>query len=93
MTKKLAEYVGDMILIRSIPIKEEHPVFVKLIAVDDGGIWIESQDATESFMRQVKRTSLPKTLVYFLPYAQIAWIMGTEDYPSMSEKSLGLSPP
>jgi hypothetical protein len=90
MAKKLTDYVGDTILIRSIPINEEHPVFVKLVAVDDGGIWIESQDATEHLLQQFKRTSAPKTAIWFLPFAQIAWILGTEDYPSMSEKSLGL---
>jgi hypothetical protein len=90
MAKKLADYVGDTILIRSLPVNEDHPVMVKLIAVEDGGIWIESQDVTEHWMRELKITSFPRTPVWFLPYAQIAWILGAEDYPSMSEKALGL---
>jgi len=87
---KLNDYVGQTILIRSIPIKENGPAAVKLVAVDDGGIWIESQDATDHWLAFVKLTSAPRTPVWFLPYGQIAWILGSEDYPALSEKSLGL---
>jgi hypothetical protein len=90
MTKRLDEYVGETIIIRSIPVNEQHPASVKLLAVDTGGIWIESQDITEHWLAQFKQTTMPKTFVWYLPYAQISWILGTEDYPSISEKSLGL---
>ncbi len=93
MAKKLEDYVGNTILIRSIPINEQYPAMVKLVAVDNGGIWIESQDATEHFLQQFKLTSAPKTPIWFLPFSQISWILGSEDYPSMSEKSLGLFVP
>jgi hypothetical protein len=88
MAKKLADYVGERILIRSIPIKEKQAVVVKLVAIDEGGIWIEWQDATEQWLTKAKRTSLERTPVYFLPYARIEWILGVEDYPSFSDKSL-----
>lgn len=87
---KLIDYVGHTILIRSIPVNEERPAVVKLIDVDSGGIWVESQDATEHWLTELKKTSSPKTLVWFLPYAQISWILGSEDYPALSEKALGL---
>jgi hypothetical protein len=89
MAKKLVDYVGDTILIRSLPINDDHAVVVKLVAVDEAGIWVESRDATEHWMRELKITNLTKALAWFLPYAQIAWILGSEDYPSLSEKSIG----
>ena len=89
MAKKLADYVGEMILIRCIPIKEKHAVMVKLIAIDEGGIWIEWQEATDEWLTKAKKTALEKTPVYFVPYARIEWILGAEDYPSFSDKSLG----
>jgi len=91
MAKKLRDYVDEMILIRSIPINEKHAVMVKLIGVDDGGIWIEWQDATEQWLAKVKRTLLERTPVFFLPYARIEWILGAADYPSFSDKSLGVN--
>jgi hypothetical protein len=87
---KLKDYVGRTVLIRSIPVNEERPVVVKLVDIDDGGIWIESQDATEHWLAEFKRASSPKTLVWFLPYDKISWILGSEDYPALSEKALGL---
>lgn len=87
---KLADYVGQTIIIRSIVIKEEAPAVVKLISLDEDGIWVESQDATEHYLAQFKLPSSPKTPVWFLPLAQIAWILGSEDYPALSEKAFDL---
>jgi hypothetical protein len=90
---KLTDYVGQTILIRSIPIDEEKPTVVKLIDVEAGGIWIESQKITDHWLAELKVASAPKTFVWFLPYAKLSWILGSEDYPALSEKALGLGPP
>jgi hypothetical protein len=90
---KLSDYVGQTVLIRSIPVDEQRPTVVKLVDVEAGGIWIESQDLTDHWLAELKVTSSPKTLVWFLPYAKISWIMGSEDYPALSEKALGLKQP
>lgn len=90
---KLTDYVGRTVLIRSIPIDEDKPTVVKLVDVDAGGIWIESQKTTDHWLAELKITSSPRTLVWFLPYAKISWILGSEDYPALSEKALGIEPP
>lgn len=82
--------IGHSIVIRSVPLHEEHPVKVKLVGIENGGLWIESQDATNHWLAEMKQQATPKTLVWFLPYAQIAWIMGSGDYPALSEKAFGL---
>jgi hypothetical protein len=89
--KILSEMVGQTTLVRSVVLDEQRPVVVKLIAVENGnGIWVESQDATDHWLAKLKLSSSPKTLVWFLPFVQIAWILGSEDYPALSEKSFGV---
>ena len=44
---KLSDSIGHTILLRSIPVDEQKPTVVKLIDVETGGIWIESQDLTD----------------------------------------------
>jgi hypothetical protein len=89
----LSELIGTSIIIRSIPLHEEHPVSVRLHAVETGGIWVESQNATDHWLHQMKVASTPKTFVFFLPFAQIAWIMSTVDSPALSEQAFGLHDP
>ncbi len=90
MTSSLQELVGETIIIRSIPINESNPALVKLLSVENGGIWVESQDATDHYLAEAERQSAPKTLVWFLPFAQVAWIPGSTDYPALSEKGFGV---
>jgi hypothetical protein len=88
--KTLAEMVGETTLVRSLVLDEQHPVVVKLLAVEAGnGIWVECQKITEHWLAEFKVSSSPKTLVWFVPFSQIAWILGAEDYPALSEKILG----
>jgi len=92
MAPSLQEMVGQTAVIRSIPINETRPALVKLLAIENGGIWVESQDATEHWLSEVGRQASSRTLAWFLPFAQIAWIMGSSDYPALSEKAFGLPP-
>jgi hypothetical protein len=89
--KILADMVGDTTLMRSTVLDEEHPVTVKLLAVESGnGIWVECQKITDHWMAEFKISAAPRTLVWFVPFSRSAWIMGSEDYPSISEKGIGL---
>jgi hypothetical protein len=81
----LAELIGRNIVIRSIPLDEHAPAIAKLHAVEDGGIWVESQKAMEGMLQYLERTSAPRTLVYFLPFAQISWVMSSVDSPYISD--------
>jgi len=86
MPRKLADYVGEMILIRSVQSTTNTPV--KLIAIDDNGIWIEL--TRRSWLAKIfKRTSLEKLPIFFVPFARIQWIRGAENCPSLSDKVLG----
>ena len=89
--KTLSEMVGETTLVRSVVLDQQHPVVAKLIAVENGnGIWVECQEITEHWLAEFKMSTTPRTLVWFVPFAQIAWILGAEDYPALSEKSFGV---
>ena len=86
----LKKLIGQTIIIRSIVIDEQHPAVVKLLNVETGGIWIESQKLTNHFLSEINVQQAPKTLVAFVPFQQIAWIFGSIDSPALSEKSFGV---
>src|SRR6266699_3668198 len=88
----LESLIDTTTLIFAKVLDENQPTVVKILGVEASGIWVESQKATEHWLKQFKRESSPKTLVWFLPFSQISWILGSEDYPAFSEKYLGQTP-
>jgi len=61
-----------------------------LVDVEPAGIWIEGPDLAAFLHERFKKNALPKTPVFFVPFSQVGWIFSTADYPSLSEKGLGL---
>jgi hypothetical protein len=92
MAPSLEGLIGQTAVIRSIPVNETRPALIKLLAVENGGIWVESQEATDHWLSEAGKQASPRTLAWFLPFAQISWIMGSSDYPALSEKAFGLPP-
>jgi hypothetical protein len=73
------------------------PMFDKIIlqemtlhAVEQSGIWVESQHATNMLLGNLKAQSAPKTLVFFLPWHEIRMIWGSLDVPALNEKAFGV---
>ena len=79
-------------------IKLVSPVFdnvkiqtVRLIRVEDAGIWIENHEYNMEMLKKTFGiTSTRKTMIFFLPWHQISVIVGSLDAPSFSQESLGL---
>jgi hypothetical protein len=84
----LQALVGNRTLVRIIAIDEHKPKVVKIVAVESSGIWIEAQDLIQDMMSRLKITATPKTLVFFVPFSGISWIMSSANYPALSEKGL-----
>jgi hypothetical protein len=61
---------------------------VKLHLVEDSGIWIESQDVTETLLDKFSTSMSPKTAVFFIPWSGVTTIMGSLDVPSISRAAL-----
>jgi hypothetical protein len=62
----------------------------KLHGVETAGIWVESQSVTNVFLEKVGVQTAPKTMIFLLPWHQIAFIWDSVDVPSLSEKGFGI---
>jgi len=84
----LSDFVGQTIT-ALIPIfgSETFQKF-QLHGVEVGGIWVEHQGTVNTLLDKLKISGLPKTPVFFLPYSQITFVIGSIDVPALSEKAL-----
>ncbi len=48
---------------------------VKLLAVEDAGIWIESQEAVDRLVGKLQKKASASSLAIFIPYGQIVTIL------------------
>ena len=48
---------------------------VKLLAVEDAGIWIESQEAVDRVVGRLQKKPSSSSLAIFIPYGQIVTIL------------------
>jgi hypothetical protein len=89
----LEKLVGQAIIAKIPQLNSEVPLMYRLVALEHGGLWLESQDLTNQMLEFVSRPSSPKTLLLFVPLAQVAYILDSGDYPALSEKAFGLKAP
>src|SRR5438876_726168 len=89
--RSLKSMVGEMIILRVPVLDPEELAMVKLHAVDASGIWIESQDFTDAMMKKMQLTSSATTLILFLPFQSIEFIVGSKNSLCLSERAFGLS--
>lgn len=82
----LVKLIGTDILAKFPAFKDGKMVTVKLLAVEAGGIWIESQDFMEEMFAGTEHTMTPKTFVLFVPFAQILAIYSVVDAPWISKR-------
>ena len=50
---------------------------VKLLAVEDAGIWIESQEAVKGIVEKFQVKPSSSELAFFIPYGQIVTILAS----------------
>ena len=87
---ELSKMVGETIVAIVPMISKTKLQRIKLLGVENGGLWIESQSVTEMALGISNAQAAPKTLVLFLPWHQITVILSSADYPSLSEIELGV---
>jgi hypothetical protein len=61
---------------------------MKLINVETSGIWIEYRPIIDSALKTRDITASPKTAVFFLPFSQIHFVLGSLDMPYISDEAL-----
>jgi hypothetical protein len=64
----------------------------KLVSVDTGGIWVESQSLIEHFLHLAKTADAPESPVFFLPFSSINYLVHLHDAKALSQKSLRQKP-
>jgi hypothetical protein len=63
---------------------------LKLHGVESGGLWVESQTVTNALLTRVGVSAAPKTMIFFLPFHQISFLIESLNVPSLSEKAFGV---
>ena len=79
---ELKDKIGQVITAH-VPILDQ-VVFqeLKLHGVEQGGIWVESQKLTDLLLAKFHVHASSKTLVFFLPYHPISFVMDSVDSPA-----------
>jgi hypothetical protein len=89
--RPLKSMVGEIIMARIPALDKEEMVLVKLHMVEATGIWVESQDFTETVMRRCGIAASRTTVLMFVPFASVGFVLGSIDSMSLSEKAFGVS--
>lgn len=89
--RSLKSMIGEMIILRVPVLDPGEMSLVKLHAVESSGIWIESQDLTDAMMKKLQLTASSTTLVLFVPFQSVEFIVGSKNSLCLSEKAFGLS--
>ena len=89
--RSLKSMVGEMIILRVPALDSEEMSLVKLHAVETNGIWIESQGFTDAMRKKLGLTASATTLVLFIPFQGIEFIVGSRNSLCLSESAFGIS--
>ena len=82
--------VGTLIVARIPALDKENNVFVRLHSVDMGGIWIESKTFNQDMLDRYEIPASITTLVLFIPFSGIDYIISSMECVALSETALGL---
>jgi hypothetical protein len=76
MEIELRGFIGRQIIVTGPSfIDNDQLESVKLLAVEEAGIWIESQKAVDRVVGKLQKKPSSSSLAFFVPYGQIVNIM------------------
>jgi hypothetical protein len=61
---------------------------IRLLRVEDNGLWIESPAIMETAMADTYSTMSPRSPMFFVPWSQLFYIIASNDVPALSERLL-----
>jgi hypothetical protein len=83
--------VGTLV-IASIPaLDEEEMVLVKLHKVESAGVWVEHQGFTDRMLLRCEIAVSRTTVIVFVPFEGVNFILSSIDSVALSETAFGLS--
>jgi len=87
---QFSELIGSDVLVLIPRIGQVNYQRVKVIGVEPGGIWIESQEFVNAMLHAIKAPVAPKTPVFFVPFHEIATAIASIPGPALDEKAFGV---
>jgi hypothetical protein len=76
MAIELSRLIGHQVIVMGPSfIDNDKLESVKLLAVEEKGIWIESQDAVDRVIGRLQKKPSASSLAFFVPYGQIVTIL------------------
>lgn len=88
--RSLTEMIGELIMARIPALDAENMVFVRLHKVESSGIWVESHCYNQEMLEKFDMPVSATTLVLFVPFSSIAYIVSSIRTIALSETALGL---
>jgi hypothetical protein len=85
--KELEGQIVTLIFVTKDGLRREN---VKLVTVDDAGIWVENQTLTNEVLERMNVPATEQVAVFFYPYAAIHAIYISLPGTSLSEKAFGV---
>ncbi len=76
MAIELSRLIGHQVIVMGPSfIDNDKLESVKLLAVEENGIWIESQEAVDRIIGRLQKRPSASSLAFFVPYGQIVTIL------------------
>jgi hypothetical protein len=88
--KSLTEMIGDLIVARIPVLDKENKIVVRLRKVEQSGIWVESQAFNESTLEEYGMPVSVTSLLLFIPFSGIDYILSSIETIARSETAFGL---
>lgn len=87
---QLSDYFDQEIMLAIPVLGGDVPQRVKLVGVEPGGIWVQSQSLTTSLLESVGASSAPVTPTLFFPYGQVIFVSVAVEGSALNEKAFGV---
>lgn len=90
---RLSEFEGqeiNLVITDAKSVRGLRALTVKLLNVDDGGIWVEDQNLMQSVLQELSLPAAPSSVAVFYTYAAIHAILATIPGLTLSEKAFGV---
>ena len=90
MAPRLRNMLGKLIVARIPVLDGENMVLVRLLRVEESGIWVESQNFNETMLQKFGMAASATTLVLFVPFSGIEFIVSSVNSMVLSETAFGI---
>ncbi|MGB9233965.1 MAG: hypothetical protein WCC04_06095 [Terriglobales bacterium] len=87
---QLSDYIGQEIVLMIPTIDPVNLQKVKLLGVEAGGVWIESQTLINHILKRVGSATAPRSIAFLYPYHELRFGFVGIAGPALNEKAFGV---